>query len=255
MSTETKTQNKGLRGSESQAITRLLLGLWDIGGAERKVTQKELITDTVKLNKERVKDYQGILEQLQEKGAITIEGKKRNPYISLTETGLQMLADGLNSNDFEFDGKELKARDKDINALLRWIRERNTAGNGASLSVDTANNLKEAIALPKDAESAAREASKEIASYEEFKQIVLDVYDKLNQEKNLKNLVPIYLIRQQISDRLTRTDFNEWLLEMQANDIFQLMAGEMPDITPDKREDSITIPGSGLRYYAKLLNA
>jgi hypothetical protein len=42
---------------------------------------------------------------------------------------------------------------------------------------------------------------------------------------------------------------------MQANDIFQLMAGEMPDITPDKREDSIIIPGGALRYYAKRLNS
>jgi hypothetical protein len=44
------------------------------------------------------------------------------------------------------------------------------------------------------------------------------------------------------------------MLEMQEKDIFQLMAGEMPDITPDKREDSITIPGAGLRYYAKQLS-
>jgi hypothetical protein len=41
---------------------------------------------------------------------------------------------------------------------------------------------------------------------------------------------------------------------MQENDIFQLMAGEMSGITPDKRDDSITIPGGGLRYYAKRLN-
>jgi hypothetical protein len=42
---------------------------------------------------------------------------------------------------------------------------------------------------------------------------------------------------------------------MQANDIFQLMSGEIPDITPDKREDSITISGVGFRNYAKRLNA
>ncbi|NER27433.1 MAG: hypothetical protein F6J89_07290 [Symploca sp. SIO1C4] len=238
MSTEAKAQDKGLRGTEAQAITRLLLGLWDLGGAEREVTKTELITDRVKLNKERVKDYQDILEKLQEKGAITIEVKKRKPYISLTETGLQMLAAGLNSSDFKFDGEELKPRDKDINAVLRWLRESGTVGNGTSLSVNTANNLKAAI-----------------ASYEEFKQVVLDIYDQLNQEHNFNNLVPIYRLRQQISDRLTRSEFNEWLLEMQANDIFQLMAGEMSDITPDKREDSITIPGGGLRYYAKLLNS
>jgi hypothetical protein len=43
--------------------------------------------------------------------------------------------------------------------------------------------------------------------------------------------------------------------EMQEHDIFQLMAGEMPDITPDKREDSIETSIGGLRYYAKRLNS
>jgi hypothetical protein len=33
------------------------------------------------------------------------------------------------------------------------------------------------------------------------------------------------------------------------------MGGEMPDITPDKAEDSITTELSGLRYYAKRLNS
>jgi hypothetical protein len=41
---------------------------------------------------------------------------------------------------------------------------------------------------------------------------------------------------------------------MQANEIFQLMGGEMSDITSDKRNDSIAIPGGGFRYYAKHLN-
>lgn len=233
MSTETKTQNKGLRGSESQAITRLLLGLWDIGGAERKVTQKELITDTVKLNKERVKDYQGILEQLQEKGAITIEGKKRNPYISLTETGLQMLADGLNSNDFEFDGKELKARDKDINALLRWIRERNTAGNGASLSVDTANNLKEAI-----------------ASYEEFKSEILALFEKLDKGYNCSGLVPIWRLRRELGERVTREEFNNWMMKTQEEQLLYLQSGEARGATDEHKQDSITSEIRGLLFYA-----
>ena len=96
---------------------------------------------------------------------------------------------------------------------------------------------------------------KAIASYDEFKPVALDVYDQLNQDYNLNNLVPIYRIRKEIGDRVSREPFNKWLLEMQENEIFQLMAGEMRDITPDKREDSITIPGGGLRYYAKRLNS
>jgi predicted transcriptional regulator len=237
MSTKAK---KGLRGSEAQAITRLLLALWDKGGTDeqvKRVKRKEL-TDQVKLNNERVKDYQGIFEQLQEKGAITIETKNKAAHVLLTETGRQMLDDGIKSPDFEFDGKELKARDKDVNALLRWFRKESPVGNGVISSADATKTLELAI-----------------ASYEKFEHVALEVYDRLNQEHNMNDLVPIYRIRREIGDHASREHFNEWLLQMQENDIFQLMAGEMPDLTPDKRENSITIPGGGLRYYAKRLNS
>ena len=233
MSTKAK---KGLRGSEAQAKTRLLLALWDIGGIDEQVMRKEL-TDQVKLNNERVKDYQDIFEQLQEKGAITIETKNKAAHVLLTETGLQILEDGIKSPYFEFDGKELKARDKDVNALLRWFREKSTVGNGVIVSAD-----------------AGKSSEPAIASYDEFKPVALEVYDHLNRDYNLNDLVPIYRIRREIGDRVSRSNFNEWLLKMQEHEIFQLMAGEMPDITPDKRDDSITIPGGGLRYYAKHLN-
>lgn len=234
MSTKAK---KGLRGSEAQAKTRLLLALWDIGGIGKKVKRKEL-TDQVKLNNERVKDYQGIFEQLQEKGAITIETTNKAAHVLLTETGWQILDDGIKSPYFEFDGKELKARDKDVNALLRWFREKSTVGNGVIPSADAAKTSKPAI-----------------ASYDEFKPVALDVYDKLNRDYNLNDLVPIYRIRREIGDRVSRSHFTEWLMEMQADDIFVLMAGEMRDMTPDKREDSIETSGGGLRYYAKRLNS
>jgi hypothetical protein len=100
----------------------------------------------------------------------------------------------------------------------------------------------------------AKTKEKAIASYEKFEHVALEVYDQLNRDYNLDDLVPIYRIRREIGERVSRSQFNEWLMEMQSNDIFQLIGGEMPDITQDKREDSITIPGGGLRYYAKRLN-
>lgn len=96
--------------------------------------------------------------------------------------------------------------------------------------------------------------SSKITSYERFKEEVLSIYTRLNTEYNLHHLVPIYRLRREIGDRTTRTEFNNWLLQMQSEDIFQLMAGEMPGITPDKREDSLTIPDVGFRYYTQLLN-
>ncbi|HEY9705392.1 MAG TPA: hypothetical protein V6C58_23335, partial [Allocoleopsis sp.] len=91
--------------------------------------------------------------------------------------------------------------------------------------------------------------SNKITSYEQFKRICLEAYHRLNTEYNLHHLVPIYRLRRDIGDRVTRTEFNNWLLQMQANDIFQLMAGEMPDITPEKREDSLILPIIGAFRY------
>jgi hypothetical protein len=85
--------------------------------------------------------------------------------------------------------------------------------------------------------------------------VAIDVYDSLNRDYNLDDLVPIYRMRRAIGERVGRSQFNEWLLDLQANDIFQLMAGETQDMTSDKREDSITIPGGAFRYYAKRLNS
>ena len=93
-----------------------------------------------------------------------------------------------------------------------------------------------------------------IASYDEFKKIALQIYEQLNSDYNLDNLVPIYRIRRKIGDRTSRKQFNEWLLEMQAEDIFQLQGGSVEDSAQDKIEDSITTPINGLRCYARLLN-
>jgi hypothetical protein len=79
------------------------------------------------------------------------------------------------------------------------------------------------------------------------------VYDQLNKDYNYDNLVPIYRIRRTIGDQVTRSQFSEWMLEMQANDIFQLMEGSVEDSAPDKIEDSISIELVGLRCYAKRL--
>jgi len=235
MSSKT-TDSKASAINEAQAKTRVLLTLWDLGGSEKPVKRSELNNRIVR-TKEKAADYKAVYEQLEKDGAVSLATKNRVVNVALTEKGLQMLSEGLNSDDFAFDGNQVGT--KVANALLRWIRQMGGAVAGTEEVVMTSVN---------GSHSA-------IESYDEFKQVVLDVYDKLNQNYNLDNLVPIYRIRREISDRTSRENFNEWLLEMQENDIFQLMAGEMPDMTPDKREDSITIPGAGLRYYAKHLNA
>jgi len=226
------SKKTGLQGSESQAKTLILLALWDLGGAKTEVKKTDLTKRVTRTN-EKVGDYQGIFEELKETGAIAVATKNRVANISLTEQGLQMLGERLKSQDFEFNGHQVGS--KVANALVKWIRQ-----------ID-------GVAIPQATpEKKANQSA--IASYDEFKSVALDVYDKLNQNYNLDDLVPIYRIRREIGDRISREDFNTWLLEIQADDILQLIAGEIPDFTSDKRDDSITIPGVGLRSYAKRLS-
>lgn len=228
---EAKAQASGV--DEQQAKTRLLLALWDMGGSNGGVKRGEL-TDRVKRKSEKSGDYRKVFEQLEEADAIAIETKKRVAHISLKDKGLEMLSSGLKSPDFQY---EAAVGAKTVNALLKWFREQGTPTNGV---------------LPAAQGKTSKGA---IASYDKFRHVALDAYDKLNRDYNLDDLVPIYRIRREIGDRVSRSHFDEWLLEMQANDIFQLIGGEMTDITPDKAEDSIKTELGAMRYYAKRLNS
>jgi hypothetical protein len=232
MPVKNKAKAKDTGVNEHQAKIRLLLALWDMGGTKEEVKKSELIKRILQ-TKEKAGDYQVFFEQLEEEGAITTTTKNRSVKIVLADKGLQMLDAGLKSPDFESSGKQVRA--KDFNTLLKWIRHFDGV-------VSTSNG---------QAKPTATAAA--IASYEEFKPVALKVYDQLNQDYNLDNLVPIYRIRRTIGDRVTRSQFNEWLLEMQSEDILQLQGGSVEDSAPDKLEDSITTKVSGLRCYAKRL--
>ncbi|WP_375502052.1 hypothetical protein [uncultured Nostoc sp.] len=218
----------------AQTRTRLLLALWDLGGTQQEVKKGQL-TKRIVSKSQKVGDYQGSFEELQNQGAIAISKKG---YSLTSSKGLEVLGEGLRSSNFKFEGTIIGTWA--ANALVKWISQIDVAVTGAD--------------VPVNGKSALAELSKRIASYDEFKSVALEVYDKLNYEYNFNNLVPIYRIRRGIGDRVSRTEFSEWLLEMQEKDIFQLIAGEIPDLTADKREDSITIPGAGLRSYAKRLS-
>lgn len=216
------SKKTGLQGTEAQAKTRTLLVLWNLGGAKVEVKKSEL-TKRVQRTDEKAIDYKGVFEQLEKAGAIAITLKSKVAKVSLTNQGLQMLREGLKSPDFEYEGVGAKT----VNALLKWIRQ-----------------MDDAVSSP---------VGEAIASYDNFEQVALEVYERLNRDYNLDNLVPIYRIRREIGDRVSRAQFNEWMLEMQANDILQLQGGSVEDSAPDKIEDSITTKVSGLRCYAKRL--
>ena len=217
---------------DAKAKVRVLLNLWDLGGGKIPVKKGDLTKRIVRTN-ETSQRYLEVLAQLQESGAIKYSLVNRVTLVELSAKGKEVLAQGLSSADslFEFDGSQIGTRLG--NALLKWIRH----GDGAaSFGVET-----------------GKKAESSIASYNDFKAVALDVYDRLNRDYNLDDLVPIYRMRREIGEKVSRSQFNEWLLEMQANDIFQLQGGSVEDSAADKIQDSITTEVGGLRCYAKRL--
>ena len=220
------------------AQTRLLLALWDLGGLEAAV-KKGNLTPRVVRSKEKAGDYTPYLETLAAQRAIALTdaagksiekvAKKGTSMILLTESGKTALSMGLADAGFQF---ATNVGCKVPNALLKWIREGGSGVVGGS---------GEAIA-PK------------ISTYEEFKVVALEVYDQLNRDYNYDKLVPIYKMRELIGDRVTRSQFSDWMLEMQANDILQLQGGGIEDDDPEKLKDSIMTELSGLRCFAKRID-
>jgi hypothetical protein len=203
---------------------RLLLGMWDYLGKDKKLLTKREVLPSVSRKDRDIKkaEYSVALQSLIDAGAIAFSGK-----YALTDAGLLRLAEGLRSPDFSFGGASLVSN-RLASAALRWFQQ----NSGQLASVESA---------PK------------IVSYDEFKAVALATYDQLNRDYNYDNLVPIYRIRRAIGERVTRSQFNDWMLELQSQDIFQFITGRVTDLTVDKEQDSITTELGGLRYYAKLL--
>jgi hypothetical protein len=183
--------------------------------------------------KEKATIHNDFLLKLQEDGAIAITDEKV-VKVSLTDVGLQKLAAGMLSDDFAFEGQLVGSRL--ANAGLKWFRE----NHGLVVDENVGGDV-------------VTEATLKISTYDEFKAVALETYDQLNRDYNYDNLVPIYRIRRVIGEQVTRSQFSDWLLEMQSNEILQLQGGGVEDDAPDKLEDSILTKVSGLRCYAKKL--
>jgi DNA-binding PadR family transcriptional regulator len=205
------------------AETLILLKIWDL--AKSDVTKSNFVPSS------KSDAYKQALERLETENALSSKQKnKRSKVYSLTDEGKQRLAKGMTSEDFEFIAQ---VGSKTANSVLKWFRL--NCNPASSKNVETNGQVPT------------------IQSYEEFSDTVLKIHGELDRDYNLGNLVPIYRIRRELGERVSRSQFNEWLLEVQANDHVQLMGGEMPNVTQDQLEDSLSIPGGGLRFYVKSL--
>ena len=222
------SKNKDLQGS--YAKTRLLLALWELGANEQKVAKGKLGKRVVSKG-QKITDYQGILEDLQGQGAITI--LKKGSAISYTlnsPIGLDVLGAGLRSDEFEFEsGKTIGTWV--ATALLRWFRQVDVVVNK---TVVLDNGVKVEV----------------IGSYEEFKLEILGLFDKLDKSYSHAGLVPIWQIRKEVGNRLQRDQFNTWIMDMQAEQLLYLQSGEARGATEEQKQDSINSEIRGLLFFA-----
>ncbi len=212
------------------AKTRILLNLWAL--EETPVAKSNFLP--------KGKAYATASEELATDGALSKQKVSGYNRYAVTKDGENTLADGLLNDEFGFTGSIIGT--KTANAVIKWLRQ------NASTQATKNQILGEEKTL-----SDRRNGHGSISSYEEFSATALKIYDQLNQDYNLDDLVPIYRIRREIGDRLPRQQFNEWLLEIQASDRVQLLGGDLPNVTADQLEDSVAIPGGGTRFYVKRL--
>lgn len=215
---------------DNHRLTRLLLALWDLGDAGTSEVSRGNLIDRAKRSREKRSEYDPLLEKLIAHQAIALTKDGKN--YTLLPAGVRQLNTGLQDKDFGFD---TNTGAKTVNSILRWLRQ---AGSVVTVTSNGNGN---------NGHGAT------IHSYEEFEDWVLATYDSLNRNYNLGDLVPIYRLRRELGDRVDREQFNEWLLEVQAQDKLQLLAGNSAGVTPDQREDALTLSSGDFRFYARRL--
>ena len=92
-------------------------------------------------------------------------------------------------------------------------------------------------------------AGPKITSQSNFDKEAMKELKFLDKQGKHEKLVPIYELRRRLGDRVSRTEFNNMLLEMHAKGKIELMSGSFPDITPDKVADSVK-SRLGSMYYS-----
>ncbi len=84
----------------------------------------------------------------------------------------------------------------------------------------------------------------------DFEDAVLNKFAELSAKYN--GLVPIYQLRRELGETVPRDKFNNYMLNMQGNDLLLLQGGSVEDSARDKIADSVHTELNGTRTYARL---
>ncbi|MBW4520211.1 MAG: hypothetical protein KME16_10990 [Scytolyngbya sp. HA4215-MV1] len=219
-----KAKIKDSKNTNSQLVgrsTRLLLALW---GTDEQVMPKGKLTERLKRKGEKSGDYQDVFAQLEEKGAISIVSGK----VAILAQGIELLGQYLKESNLVIEGTIVGAWV--AKALSKWIQKAKMTTGSAS------TNGKLSVA--------------KISSYESFKPEALALFEKLDKGYNYGGLVPIWHLRREFGDLVERLEFNDWVMKMQADQLFYLQSGEAIGATDEQKQDSISSEIRGLLFYA-----
>lgn len=147
------------------------------------------------------------------------------------------------SQEVELAWEREAARDAEIMDLKNQIKQKD-------LEI---KRLKLKLVMSDPQSMTDRELTPEVRcqlSEKEFQREVLGLFEKLDKSYNYGGLVPIWHLRQEIGSRVSREDFNKYLMEMQAQKLFYLQSGEHRDATDEQKMHSITSEVRGLLFYA-----
>lgn len=223
MQDKNKANPTGSGVNEHHAKTRLLLALWDMGASKTEVAKGQL-TKRIVQKGQKLADYQGIIDQLEQQGAIAIAKNK----VSLSPKGVEVLGESLKHPDVKFEGTIVGTWV--ANALVRWIAQMDEA-QGTSAG-------------------QAKIKEKAIASYEKFKPEILALFEKLDKGYNYSGLVPIWHLRRELGEQVSREEFTNWMMQIQGEQLFYLQSGEARGATDEQKRDSITDDVRGLLFFA-----
>lgn len=96
-----------------------------------------------------------------------------------------------------------------------------------------------------------KEQQKVFHSTKDSKEFEREFSYLLDKNDDGSNLIPIYKIRQEMGEVVSRDNFNKWLFDMQAVGKIQLLGGSVEDSAPQKIRDSVSTRLGGIRTYIK----
>jgi hypothetical protein len=211
--------------TEKARYVRLLLILCELGATGELIKRGDISTKAPKTGEKWQKDYEQTFKKILDSEAIAETTQGRSTlYQPRLESLKGLLKKELQDPNFSFD-------------------EILSAGR-ANVLVDLLRQAPVAVVSNGKATGGAM-----IASYEEFKTEASQLFERLNKGFNYSGLVPIWHLRREMGDRVDRVEFNEWLMKMQADQMFYLQSGEAIRATDDQKRDSLESEIRGLLFY------